>query len=60
MPERVLEPGGSHGRTDGDGVGRRDFFRSARTRIDPRSWHGGSRVGDGREAEPFPPRRIAK
>ena len=29
-PERVLEPGGSHGQAGSDGVGRRDFFRSAK------------------------------
>ena len=38
VPERVLSSAGRHGQAGSDGVGRRDFFRSAKDGIDPRSW----------------------
>lgn len=59
VPERVLEPGGSHGQAGSDGVGRRDFFRSAK---DASTRAAGAAVAEELgmvEAEPVL-RRIAK
>ena len=54
VPERVLEPGGSHGQAGSDGVGRRDFFRSAK---DASTRAAGAAVAEELgmvEAEPVP------